>query len=281
MFEKEKNNITIPDLPELYWINLTNIVIDEKYENIISNIINSALTKDNLINIDKNIPWHIWNLHKLEESDYVKLNIRLFKDNKKIIIEFQRYNGDHYLFHDIVQLIAKELLNFNITDLKIMNKNNNIILYKSFNITNSSKLLISPQFLSNELIDNNELNILLNNDILDLNNDVINNDYIDSTSNTVISLIYILNNIIKKNLNLLDENKNIIESYIHKSIHHYEIHNYIASLRYIVVLLCKYKEIDINRFNIIFEKYKINFNNYMNDNNLEMCTKKNIQILFS
>ncbi len=278
MIKEKKHEIDVPNIQHSFWINSTNIVIDDKYENIIYNIINTALCKDVLINIDRNNPWYKWIIHKLEDVDYVKLAINLYKDDKKIIIEFQRYTGDRYLFYDIVQLIARELINFDITNLKVINKINNNKIYTDFNISTTSYIKKNQvQDLPNKEINREELNNLINKDLACLKNDLLNNNYTDSTSNMIIFIIYIMDSIIQNNLTLDEENKVVIDNYIHKSIDYYEKYNYVPSLRFIIVLIIKYKIIDIYRFNTIIDKYKFLFNNYLNDDKLETCTKKNIQ----
>jgi hypothetical protein len=278
-------NSIISNVDKYFRFNNTNIVIDKEYESSIKNIIKIILEKNEIIsnyNLNKTNDLFlntnpVFRIDVLNDFEYVNISIYLFKLNDKIVIDFNRNDGEYELFYEIINYIALELLTSNITNLERLVYNKGDIAFENFQIYHGFKPISSHK------IDEEEYLFYLNEEIKGLGSflDSENSKYLDVTCNHIKSLIHILINVNNKNISLNEENKNIINKFIYKGINSFlkskkDGFVFIDLLRYTIILLLKFKIQDNYMYDKILDNFKLEFNELIIDQQIETCTKKNL-----
>jgi hypothetical protein len=278
-------NSIIPNVGKHFRFNNTNIVINKEYESSIKNIIKIILEKNEIIsnyNLNKTDDLFlntnpVFRINVLNDFEYVNISIYLFKLNDKIVIDFNRNDGEYELFYEIINYIALELLTSNITNLERLVYNKGDIAFENFQIYHGFKPISSHK------IDEEEYLFYLNEEIKGLGSflDSENSKYLDVTCNHIKSLIHILINVNNKKISLNEENKNIINKFIYKGINSFlkskkDSFVFIDLLRYTIILLLKFKIQDNYMYDKILDNFKLEFNELIIDQQIETCTKKNL-----
>ncbi len=282
-----RTNSDAPLLNNIYWINLLNITFNKNDLDIVIDIINSTLNNDKNIYIDSNNPWYIWKLHKLVNTTFCKIQLNMFKLDEYIVLEFQRMRGDRFMIHELKNTVVKQLNQLNIKNLKSISQNY-ITKEIKFNdcIYNPNFINLMPKDIweIEDTRSKDELTEIINNDLKNLK---MNYNYINYHEQLII--IYYLDIIISKNYQLIYDNELIIENYINASFDYINKlfmnkTSYIFDieiLRYLTIILIKYKLISPINAKQIIDKYSEQINNYINDDNIEKCTCKNLQTLLN